>query len=66
MQLICGVISLTSLMLAFIGACLYAYLAEKEKFGPNKQTVVAIVIAILTALLVNIFIISLAHFLEIG
>lgn len=70
MQLICGLVSLISLMLAFIGACLYAYLvdyAEKRNgFGPNKETVVAISIAFLLAILVNIFIIYLAYFLEIG
>jgi|GEM_PF-3454504 len=58
-------------MLAFIGACLYAYLVdylEKKggRFGPNKETVVAISIALLLAILVNIFIIYLAYFLEIG
>ena len=66
MQLIYGVIAAISLILAFAGAGLFAYLINGQILKLDKKTLVAILIVLpIIVVLVNIFIHSLALFLEI-
>lgn len=64
MQLIYGVIAAISLILAFAGAGLFAYLTNGQILKLDKKTLVAILIVLpIIVVLVNIFIRSLALFL---
>lgn len=66
MQLIYGVIAAISLILAFAGMGLFDHLINGQILKLNKKTLVAILIVLpIVVVLVNIFIHSLALFLEI-
>jgi len=64
MQLICGAISIISLILAFVGTGLYAYLEEKKiEYGKKTRIIAMAIVLFFTLILINIFMYSLGTFI---